>query len=287
VTAGPINQSPAILTNIPDTEIEIGGAPFSYLLTEAFEDPDGDPMTFSASSLNSDVISVSVVGNALIAVALNSGEAIVTVSASDVHGDSVSQSFTATVPPVNHPPDVIAEIPDTEIEIEGPPFTYDLSLAFADPDDDALSFEVDEGMAGVVEILIEANAINVTGLVPGETMLTVTASDPEGLSVSQGFLMTVLPVTGIENPVFSKPFVSPNPFSKEFSVTYYLRKPGPVSFKMADMNGKALDEVVVNDIQSPGKHQIVYNKETLPPGTYLYKLVMPERVFVGKVIKLW
>ena len=56
-----------------------------------FSDPDGDPLTYGASSSSASVASVSVSGTTLTIAAVAAGSATVTVTASDPGGLSVQQ----------------------------------------------------------------------------------------------------------------------------------------------------------------------------------------------------
>ena len=107
VTVAPANRSPeAVGTLVPLTigldesgvTVEIGGA---------FRDPDGDVLTYGASSSSPSVASVSVVGSGVTVTPLSEGTSLVTVTATDVDGSNTAatQSFRVTVrrPFTDHP----------------------------------------------------------------------------------------------------------------------------------------------------------------------------------------
>ena len=62
-----------------------------------FSDPDGDRLTYSATSNNHNVATATVNGTVLSVVAVGPGEAEIRVTATDPGGLSVSLSFTVTV----------------------------------------------------------------------------------------------------------------------------------------------------------------------------------------------
>ncbi|WP_446830455.1 fibronectin type III domain-containing protein [Candidatus Foliamicus sp.] len=69
-----------------------------FELTSVFSDPDGDTLTYSASSSATNVATVSLTGSTLtVSGALSLGTATVTVTATDPSGASVSDQFEVTV----------------------------------------------------------------------------------------------------------------------------------------------------------------------------------------------
>ena len=77
-----------------------GGSTWSYTSREAvgvFSDPDGDPLTYSASSANTSVATVSVAGTSLTITEAGVGTSVITVTADDNVADEISDEFTLTV----------------------------------------------------------------------------------------------------------------------------------------------------------------------------------------------
>ena len=157
-------------------------------LSGYFTDPDGDALTYAAETSDAAVASVSVSGAAVSVTAIAQGTATITVTASDPEGLSARQGFAATVP--NRAPEAVSTIPDFELAV-GETATVDLSGHFADPDGDALTHAAETSDAAVASVSVSGTAVSVTAIAKGTATITVTASDPDGLSARQDFAATV------------------------------------------------------------------------------------------------
>ena len=157
-----------------------------------FTDPDGEALAFGAVSSALDIVAAEASGSEVRVAALARGGAHVTVTATDPGGLSASQSFRVTVP--NRAPVAGDTIPSL-ILLAGERGTVDASAFFDDPDGDALSFEAAAAQPAVAAVGAEGSLVVVTGVARGETETTVTAADPDGLSSTQVFSVTV-PNTG-------------------------------------------------------------------------------------------
>ena len=107
----------------------------------AFRDPDGDDLTYGASSSATAVAIVSVSGSQVQVTPISDGTATVTVTATDRGGSNMSatQQFTVTVPE-NAGPEVVGTLEDKAVRLEDGAFTVDVSGAFRDPDRDTLTY---------------------------------------------------------------------------------------------------------------------------------------------------
>ena len=93
------NQPPVTAGTLPDVTLQAGGAGTAVSLTGLFEDPDGDVLTYRATSSLPSVVTVSVVGEQLRLVPVGNGIATIEVSATDVDGSNTPASllFSVTV----------------------------------------------------------------------------------------------------------------------------------------------------------------------------------------------
>ena len=190
VTVRATNDAPTVSGEaIPDQTLE-AGAEVTVDVSGAFSDPDGDALSYRATSGASSVATVSVSGSNVTVTGEAPGAATITVTATDPGGMSASQTFEVTVSSANHAPTVSDAIPDQTLE-EGTQVTVDVSGAFADPDEDALSYEATSGAPGVASVSVSGSDVTVAGEAPGTATITVTATDPGGLSASQTFEVTV------------------------------------------------------------------------------------------------
>ena len=91
--------------------------------------------------------------------------------------------------PVNAPPRLAEELPDLELDV-GETRTVDLDAAFEDPNGDRLRYSASSD-GGAVSVRATASAVRVRGVRPGEATISVTATDPEGLSATATFDVAV------------------------------------------------------------------------------------------------
>jgi hypothetical protein len=106
----PVDDDPRLVSPLPDRTVSEDSLPVVFELSPAhFFDPDvinGDFLTFTATSSNTNVATVSIQGNQLqlTLVPNASGQTTINVVATDTTGRFVSDSFILTVTPVNDPP---------------------------------------------------------------------------------------------------------------------------------------------------------------------------------------
>ena len=114
VTVTPGNQSPEPVGTLPPLTIEADEAAVTVDVAGAFRDPDGDRLTYGASSSRPAVAGVSVSGNRVTVMPRAPGSTTVTVTATDTAGSSrtAAQSFSVTVLlPFTDDPIVAGETP--------------------------------------------------------------------------------------------------------------------------------------------------------------------------------
>ena len=90
------NQPPAAVGILPDRTLQLNST-LDLDVSSAFADPDGDPLTYSASSAAPNVVAVRTAGARVTLLAATLGRAAIRVTAADPGGLSVVQSFTVTV----------------------------------------------------------------------------------------------------------------------------------------------------------------------------------------------
>ena len=96
---GRTNRPPAVVGDLPDRTLELDDT-LVVDVSQAFVDPDGDALTYGASSSAPSVASVSVSGSTVTVTPTAPGAATVTVTATDTGGSNrtAARSFTVTVP---------------------------------------------------------------------------------------------------------------------------------------------------------------------------------------------
>jgi uncharacterized protein YjdB len=94
------NRAPVVMNAIPNQTLILGDAAFRRDLNAApvvFNDPDGDALSYTASSNASTIATATISGSVLTATAVAIGTATITVTADDDKGQTTSTTFTANV----------------------------------------------------------------------------------------------------------------------------------------------------------------------------------------------
>ena len=91
VVVAPVNDAPVAAGTIPEQSLDEGGVAAMVELMPYFEDPDGDPLTYSAVSSDSTVAVVAVSGSMLTLTPVEYGEASIEVTARDPGGLAARQ----------------------------------------------------------------------------------------------------------------------------------------------------------------------------------------------------
>ena len=94
----PPNRPPQAAGTLPAVRLSGPGVTLEVDVSAAFGDPDGDPLTYTASSSAPRVVTARVAGARVTLTAVSAGLSTVRVTAADPGGQSAAQSFTASVP---------------------------------------------------------------------------------------------------------------------------------------------------------------------------------------------
>ena len=181
------NRAPVAEGTVEARMIEVGEEE-TVDMTPYFSDPDGDALAYEVTTDNPAVAEVSVGELGVTVTALAKGNATMTVTATDIDGLTATQTLSVMVP--NRPPAPARTIPVQTVEV-GEEKTLDAASYFTDPDGDPLSYEVEAVDATVVEAAADEGVVVLTAMTRGETTVTITAADTEGLTATQTFAVTV------------------------------------------------------------------------------------------------
>ena len=143
----------------------------------------GEPVSYTATSSDQGVVSVSLSGSNLTVTAVAAGTA--TVTATDPDGLTAAQSANITVEAANQAPEAVGVIPP-QVMTAGQSVTLDVSSFFTDPDGDELTYTAVSSNADAVTVNLEGSRLTVTAVAEGSATVTVTASDPDRLSATLG-----------------------------------------------------------------------------------------------------
>lgn len=78
--------------------------------------------------------------------------------------------------------------------------------------------------------------------------------------------------------------VSPNPFSTSICIGYELKQPARVQIVIYNYLGEQV-EVILEEYQPQGIHQLAWTSETLPAGVYYCMLKTNKEIQTVKIIK--
>ncbi len=193
----PENRAPTAT----DTIISLyypAGSTSSKNMAPHFRDPDGDDLTFSASSSDTSKVTVSVSGSTLNFTYVAEGSATVSVSASDGSLSSPTKSISITVnPPENNAP--TGSLSAVTLTAGGNARTVNLSSHISDPDGDTLSFTANSSNTSYVTASVSGSTLTITPVAAGSSTISVTANDGT-TSTTVSFSATVVPPVNSGDP---------------------------------------------------------------------------------------
>ena len=157
-------------------------------VSACFNDPNGDMLSYSATSSDPAVATASNSGAVITVDGISPGSASVTVTATDPGGLEGRQSFQVLVP--NRAPEARGAISPITVEV-GRTGSVDVSSHFADPDGEALTYAAASSNEQMATVSVAGSTVTVAAIAKGTVTVTVTASDPAGLTAQQTFEATV------------------------------------------------------------------------------------------------
>ena len=181
------NQPPLAEESIPAQTLSVGSV-FTVDATGHFSDPDGDSLTYTATTSDPTVAAATTTGSTVTVTALSGGKVSVTLTATDTEGAVATLTFPVTVP--NRPPLATTDIAARSLDA-GETEAVDLARHFSDPDKDDLTFEAASSNKRVATVEVSGEELTLTAVREGTANVTVTASDSHGASVSTRFRVVV------------------------------------------------------------------------------------------------
>jgi hypothetical protein len=247
----PVNHAPVVQNNIDPMSALITSGVQNVDISNVFIDPDGDPLTFAAASSDASVATVSVNGNHLNLVPVDSGTAMITITAMDGQGGVNTATFAFTVTS-NQPPIAISGI-TTQLLTPGitAPRTFDLAQLFQDPDNDMLTYSASIDNVNAGTLSLNGNTLTITPAANSSAsgLVTLTATDDKGGSATSTFTLITaqlvnngfVPITtkqGVSNISFDISKLIPNQSQfKVYTESSTGSLSGPVTLNGAIWNG--------------------------------------------------
>ena len=185
------NQAPEPRGTIPGLSLAADASARTVHVAAYFSDPEGDALTYKAESSNRNVATVRSAGSTLSITPVARGAATVsariTVTATDPGGLSAVQQFHVSVN--NRAPEPRGAI--TVPALDADPRSVEVAAYFSDPDRDALTYAAESSDESVATVGAAGSTLTIAPVARGEARITVTATDPGGLSAEQRFAVTV------------------------------------------------------------------------------------------------
>ena len=184
------NTPPQPLGAIATMTFHRGQAAKSTEVSDNFSDPDRDEtLTYSATSSNASVATVSVVGSRVRVDPGGLGTARISLTATDSEGRSASHGFNVEV--VNRPPVVSQGISARTLN-KNSSTSISASSHFSDPDGDQMTYSATSSNTNIVAAGASGSTVTIESEDDGgNATVTVTATDAHNGFVSVDFTVTV------------------------------------------------------------------------------------------------
>ena len=183
------NNPPTTTWTADSVEVDINET-VTFHFADYFSDPDGDKLIHIVDNSSFAVVSTGVTSTRVTFTPQSKGSSTVTMTAIDPDGESVSVNFTLIVTK-NEPP--IANLPfDNMVTSVGKTSQKELGDFFSDPDGDTLTYSAESSTPAVATASMSGSTLSFTGVSNGFSTITVTATDPDGASVSVDFALVVV-----------------------------------------------------------------------------------------------
>lgn len=181
-----INLAPVLVGTIDDQIATVGDAAPMVSIDGLFSDPEGDVLTYTATSADTNVATVDLTGLDLTITPHHAGTTIISVTATDGEFNVVG-TFDIVVETY---PMAQGSIADQTLQIGGEDLAMEVGQYFFDEDGDTLTYTVTStGNAATVTNL--AANVTMAPFTRGATAVTITAADPKGRTAEQSFTVNV------------------------------------------------------------------------------------------------
>ncbi|MXZ56762.1 MAG: hypothetical protein F4227_07090 [Gammaproteobacteria bacterium] len=186
----PTNSAP-VLSGTLDDQTVTAGEPISVSIEGVFTDPDGDELTYTADSEDTDVATVELDNLDLTISGVNAGSTVFKITATDGELNVVGE-FDVEVETI---PVTVGTIPNQTLQIGGDGSSLSVGEYFFDQDGDTLTYTIEtSGNAATVSIAETHHHdadVSMSPFTRGSTSVMVTATDPKGRSATQTFSIAV------------------------------------------------------------------------------------------------
>ena len=176
-----------VAVGFSDLSLLQGFASYGILIDSLFTDSDGDPLTLSVITEGDLAIDATFANDMLTLTESGTGVGNIIMTATDVPGAQIKDTFFVTVKG-NNPPRIANPLAD--LILDNGFETHDLAISNTFEDEQPLTFSVNAASLEVVNALVSGNTLTLTEVGVGSTNVTVTASDGV-LQTMDTFVVTV------------------------------------------------------------------------------------------------
>ena len=188
------NQPPQAVGAIAPVTLIAGSGAATVDLSGSFFDPDGDVLTYSAQSSNTNVVTVDTVNSTITITPVAAGVTTIIVIVQDTGGLTITDNITITVNPApNRAPVAVQTINPLTLTGGASPTTIDMAARFSDPDGDALTYTVVSTDTRVATVSVSNSTLTLTPVAAGTTNIMIMVRDTGGLTITRNFTVTVNP----------------------------------------------------------------------------------------------
>ena len=187
VTVGDGNDAPVVASVLADLDVT-KGTPVEVSLADTFTDPNGDALTYTATSPDPSLVATELQGAMLTVHGMGMGTVTLTVTAADPRTAMAETMFNVAV---TSRPAAGAAIGPLALQLGADAQAIDLGDAFVDEDNDPLTLTLSASQVGIVEATLAGDTLTLEPLARGSVTLELTAADPRGRAATQAVAVTV------------------------------------------------------------------------------------------------
>ena len=135
-----------------------------------------------------------------------------------------------------------------------------------------------------IETIEATNTVNKTSTVEYRAGQSVSLLPGFEAKAGSTFTANVRPVSG-SSEVSLQLNAFPNPFEQSTTIDYTLPADGKVNVWISDAQGKIVGQLIQDEVQSAGKHQIEWKPTSAGAGVYMPVVEHNQQKVTGRLVK--
>jgi hypothetical protein len=246
-------------------------------------DPDGDALTYGYTGEASPLAEVFVKSTGETGIIQkDTGHLSLPFVATDINGASGYDTLELYIK--NNKAPVSTGIPYVFIE-KGFTQILDLGNYFSDEDaGDILTYSAAVDSSKYASVEVQGNNLIIHGLSVGNCIVTVTADDGNGGTVTKSFIVEVVSKMGDSGYDYHIR-IAPNPIHSVAAALFLMDKEKRVQIQLLNMDGKVRKNLFEGN-RSAGFNSVVINLQGVPMGNYYVKFTFGTDIRVVQITKL-